>query len=157
MQRGWRARLTPDLANQRSSAGGVLCVFRSSLFLLRLTRNPLALCFKFSALAAPLRRSCPALILAALSAAVAGAQSAGDLTITTVAGGGSSLGDGGAATTAQLNNPRGLAVDGAGNLYIADTWNNRIRKVDTAGVITTVAGTGTKASAGTAARPRRRD
>ena len=148
MQRDWRARLTPDLANQRSTAGGALCVFRSSLFLLRLTRNPLALFFKFSALAAPLRRSCPALILAALSAAVAGAQSAGDLTITTVAGGGSSLGDGGAATAAQLNNPRGIAVDGAGNLYIADTWNNRIRKVDTAGVITTVAGSGTNGFSG---------
>ena len=148
MQRDWRARLTPDLANQRSTAGGALCVFRSSLFLLRLTRNPLALFFKFSALAAPLRRSCPALILAALSAAVAGAQSAGDLTITTVAGGGSSLGDGGAATAAQLNNPRGIAVDWAGNLYIADTWNDRIRKVDTAGLITTVAGSGTNGFSG---------
>ena len=61
--------------------------------------------------------------------------------ITTVAGGGSSLGDGGAAAAAQLNAPHGAALDGAGNLYIADTGNHRIRKVDTAGVITTVAGT----------------
>ena len=57
-------------------------------------------------------------------------------------------GDGGAATAAQLNNPRGIAVDGSGNLYIADTWNNRIRKVDTAGVITTVAGSGTNGFSG---------
>ena len=64
--------------------------------------------------------------------------------ITTVAGGGSSLGDGGPAVAAQLNNPRGVALDGAGNLYIADSGNNRIRKVDAAGVITTVAGDGTE-------------
>ena len=64
--------------------------------------------------------------------------------ISTVAGSGTGghSGDGGAATAAQLNSPRGVALDGAGNLYIADAWNNRIRKVDTAGVITTAAGTG---------------
>ena len=68
--------------------------------------------------------------------------------ITTVAGTGSygSLGgfggDGGPAVSALLNYPRGVAVDGAGNLYIADTGNHRIRKVDTTGVITTIAGTG---------------
>ncbi len=50
-------------------------------------------------------------------------------------------GDGGPATTAQLNNPFGLAVDSQDNLYIADTYNHRIRKV-AAGVISTVAGTG---------------
>ncbi len=50
-------------------------------------------------------------------------------------------GDGGAATTAQLNFPLGLAVDSADNLYIADTNNHRIRKVS-AGNISTVAGTG---------------
>ena len=51
-------------------------------------------------------------------------------------------GDGGAATSAQLDSPRSVAVDSAGNLYIADTGNNRIRKVDTNGIITTVAGGG---------------
>ena len=39
-------------------------------------------------------------------------------------------GDGGPAIKGRLDNPHGVAVDGAGNLYIADTWNNRIRKVD---------------------------
>jgi len=64
--------------------------------------------------------------------------------ITTVAGNGSAgfSGDGGAATDAQLNAPVGMAFDAAGNMYIADAANNRIRKVDTGGVITTVAGDG---------------
>ena len=66
--------------------------------------------------------------------------------ITTVAGTGTRgfSGDGGPATHAQLDTPVGVAVDAAGNLFIADDTNNRIRKVDvTTGVITTVAGTGT--------------
>ena len=50
--------------------------------------------------------------------------------ITTVAGGGTSgLGDGGPATSAELNRPEGVAFDASGNLYIADTHNNLIRKV----------------------------
>lgn len=63
--------------------------------------------------------------------------------ITTVAGssGAGSSGDGGAATAAKLNYPNGIAVDGSGNLYIADTYNHRIRKVTPTGTITTVAGT----------------
>lgn len=54
-----------------------------------------------------------------------------------------SLGDGGAATSARLNQPRGLFVDASGNLFIADTNNHKIRKVNGAsGIITTIAGTG---------------
>ena len=51
--------------------------------------------------------------------------------ISTFAGNGTAGfgGDGGAATSAQLNGPQGLAVDSAGNLYIADTQNQRVRKV----------------------------
>ncbi len=63
--------------------------------------------------------------------------------ITTIAGGGSALGDGGPATSAQLDFPHGVAMDASGNLYIADWNNHRIRKVDAAGNISTVAGTGT--------------
>jgi hypothetical protein len=59
--------------------------------------------------------------------------------ITTVAGGGGG-GDGGAATNASLNYPSGVAVDNAGNIFIADTDNHCVRKVDTNGIITTVAG-----------------
>jgi hypothetical protein len=61
--------------------------------------------------------------------------------ITTVAGGGASIGDNGPAVGAQLAGPGGVAVDSAGNLYIADEFNHRIRKV-TNGAITTVAGNG---------------
>ena len=65
--------------------------------------------------------------------------------ITTVAGTGTFgyTGDNIAATSAKLNSPFGVAVDSAGNLYIADTGNHRIRKVDASGIITTVAGNGT--------------
>ena len=51
-------------------------------------------------------------------------------------------GDGGPATSAELNGPQGIAIDTSGNLYIADISNERVRKVDTAGIITTVAGNG---------------
>lgn len=62
----------------------------------------------------------------------------------TVAGSGSTgfSGDGGPATAATFFQPTAVAIDGIGNLYIADKYNNRIRKVDTAGMITTIAGTG---------------
>jgi len=65
-------------------------------------------------------------------------------TITTVAGNGqqSFAGDGGIATSASLDSPTGVAVDAAGNLYIADRHNQRIRVVNTAGNISTLAGTG---------------
>jgi sugar lactone lactonase YvrE len=65
--------------------------------------------------------------------------------ITIVAGTGApgSSGDGRPAIIARLANPRGIAVDASGNLFIADTYNSRIRRVDAAtGVITTIAGTG---------------
>ena len=69
--------------------------------------------------------------------------------ITTVAGNGTRgfSGDNGPPTNAQLANPQGVAVDSAGNLYIADYGNNRIRKVSN-GVITTVAGNGTPGFSG---------
>jgi uncharacterized protein (TIGR03437 family) len=65
-------------------------------------------------------------------------------TISTVAGNGSYAfnGDGGPATSAALFSPRWVAVDGLGNLYIADTNNSRIRVVTPAGIIDTVAGDG---------------
>jgi sugar lactone lactonase YvrE len=62
--------------------------------------------------------------------------------ITTVAGGSSKggySGDGGPATSAQLNAPNSVAVDSAGNLYIADYLNNRVRKVSSNGTISTAA------------------
>jgi sugar lactone lactonase YvrE len=70
--------------------------------------------------------------------------------ISTVAGTGNPgfFGDGGPATSAYLFRPDGIAVDAAGNLYIADTFNHRIRKVTAAGVISTFAGTGTAGFSG---------
>src|SRR5262249_12717906 len=70
--------------------------------------------------------------------------------ISTYAGTGTAgfSGDNGLATQAQLTNPLGLAVDGAGNLYVADYLNHRIRKITTGGVISTVAGTGTAGFSG---------
>ena len=65
--------------------------------------------------------------------------------ITTVAGNGAvpgSVGDGGPATSAQLYHTAGIAVDGSGNLYIAESNNQRIRKVNASGIITTIAGNG---------------
>jgi uncharacterized protein (TIGR03437 family) len=64
--------------------------------------------------------------------------------ITTVAGNGTAgySGNGGPAASAQLNGPVALAVDSAGNLYIADSFNARIRMVSPAGTITTIAGNG---------------
>jgi len=71
--------------------------------------------------------------------------------ITTVAGTGASGygGDGGPATRAQLASPEGVAIDGAGNLYIADYGNNRVREVYARdGTIVTVAGTGSAGYSG---------
>ena len=63
-------------------------------------------------------------------------------------GNGSYSGDGSAATSAGINLPTGLAIDTAGNYYIADSWNSRIRKVDTNGIISTLAGTNGRAYSG---------
>jgi hypothetical protein len=73
--------------------------------------------------------------------------------ITTIAGSpgsgapGNFGGDGGPATNALLSQPRGLALDSSGNIYIADSGNNRIRKI-TNGIVTTVAGSGATAGPG---------
>jgi len=70
--------------------------------------------------------------------------------ITTVAGYGYSSfgGDGGPALNAYLKLPTGVCLDADGNMYIADMWNNRVRKVDTNGIISTFAGNGAYSSTG---------
>lgn len=70
--------------------------------------------------------------------------------ITTIAGTGVAgySGDGGSAVSAQINAPFGIVLDAAGNIYFSETGNQRIRKIDTAGMITTIAGTGTAAYSG---------
>ncbi len=71
--------------------------------------------------------------------------------ISTVAGDGTAgfSGDGGSASSAQIDNPSAVAIDTNGNLYIADEYNNRIRKVDvTTGKISTVAGDGSRGDSG---------
>ncbi len=70
--------------------------------------------------------------------------------VTTVAGTGTRgfSGDGGPATNAQLSGPIGLAVDGAGNLFLLDSNNGRVRKISGDGIITTVAGNGSRGFSG---------
>lgn len=90
------------------------------------------------------------LLSVALPAFLSPAQDGPEI-ITTIAGNGTNggAGDGGPAVEASLAEPNGVAVDAAGNVYIADTTNHRIRRVDAGtGVITTVAGTGTAGSTG---------
>jgi uncharacterized protein (TIGR03437 family) len=64
--------------------------------------------------------------------------------VTQIAGSGNLgfSGDNGPATNAGLNDPTGIAVDAASNVYIADTFNNRIRRISSSGIITTIAGNG---------------
>ncbi len=70
--------------------------------------------------------------------------------ITTIAG--DSLpgytGDGGLASVARLHHTQGITVDAAGNIYVTDSWNNVIRKINTAGIITTITGNGFGAGTG---------
>jgi hypothetical protein len=70
--------------------------------------------------------------------------------ITTIVGNGEIgfSGDGGPATDARIHTPEHLWVDDEGNIYVADTYNRRVRKIDTDGIITTVAGNGTQAFSG---------
>src|SRR5579862_2416898 len=88
-------------------------------------------------------------IVISLCAAVSTAAWAQQYTISTVAGNGTAnfSGDGGAATSATLNGPNGVALDGSFNLYIADVGNERIRVVS-GGSISTLAGNGTVGYAG---------
>ncbi|MFY9225167.1 MAG: IPT/TIG domain-containing protein [Blastocatellia bacterium] len=67
--------------------------------------------------------------------------------ITTIAGGVPFLGDSGKATSAAMH-PIGVALDSSGNVFVVDSTNHRIRKIDTTGVITTVAGNGTAGFSG---------
>ena len=80
---------------------------------------------------------------------LAGTRSNGQI-ITTIAGTGvyGYSGDGGYATSAQISVVRSMALDAAGNLYLADDNNSRVRKVGAAGIITTIAGTGALGSTG---------
>ena len=70
--------------------------------------------------------------------------------ISTFVGNGSAryAGDGGLAAIASINIPSDVAIDGAGNMYVADSGNNRVRKVDPTGIITTITGTGTDGFSG---------
>lgn len=85
------------------------------------------------------------LLVLLLLPAFAGAQ-----IVTTIAGNGirGFSGDGGMATNAELNAPSDVYKDGGGNIYIADRGNNRVRKINRAGIITTVAGNGAMGNTG---------
>jgi uncharacterized protein (TIGR03437 family) len=90
------------------------------------------------------------LLVGAVICLVLGARPANSQTIETYAGNGIAAyaGDGGPAVNASLNNPKEIAIDGAGNVYIADPGNARVRKVTTTGIISTYAGNGVSGYAG---------
>ena len=99
-----------------------------------------------------LLRAVKLVFCATLLTTVAKAQTSGDWRIDTFAGR-KHVKENVPATEARLSGPYGVATDSAGNLYIADGINNRIRKVDPSGIITTFAGTGENGYGGTVARP----
>ena len=98
----------------------------------------------------PRRTDCAVALGLALSLLVGGTALSATGDITTVAGTGvpAYSGDGGAATSAALQQPKGVHLDGAGNAFIADSVNHRVRKVDSSGTISTVAGNGTAGYSG---------
>jgi sugar lactone lactonase YvrE len=110
---------------------------KSILFFIVTAERKLAFGVSFLLMLAAVSFSLPALAQAPQVALLPGI-------ISTTAGTGVAgfSGDGGDATSAQLNFPYGIAVDGAGNQYVAEVGNHRVRKIDTSGVITTIAGTG---------------
>lgn len=90
-----------------------------------------------------------AIFLTVLAAACCAGRAGAQIIVTYAGTGvGGYSGDGGAATAAKMNTPSGVAVDHFGNLYITDQNDNCVRRVDTAGIITTFAGTGSSGSLG---------
>ncbi len=71
-------------------------------------------------------------------------------TISTIAGNGIAgfAGDGGTATAAEFHKPNKFYIDGSGNIYVPDNFNNRLRKISSSGIVTTIAGTGVSGGAG---------